>query len=160
MRSGTIMTRALFALATLLTACATTYIPNTDVEDTSPNRKVVGFCEDYRHAVEDKNVTRLLAMASPQYHEDASTPGGGDDMDLEGLKAYLTGMFQQTEQIRYEIKYRRIKFEESGHVYVDYTYAASYRLPGLKGPEWRHTVADNRLDLVPDGEGYKIVSGM
>jgi hypothetical protein len=30
----------------------------------------------------------------------------------------------------------------------------------VKKEEWRHSVADNRLDLVPDGDGYKIMSGM
>jgi hypothetical protein len=154
------MMRISFALAFAIAGCSTAYIPNTEVEDTAQNRKVISFCEEYRHAVEDKNVARLLAMASPQYHEDASTPSGDDDMDLEGLKAYLTGMFQQTDQIRYEIKYRRVTFSESGHIWVDYTYAASYRLPGLKGAEWRHTVADNRLDLVRDGDSFKIVAGM
>ena len=144
----------------LLAGCSTAYIPNTDVEDNAQNRRVISFCEDYRHAIEDKNITRLLAMASPQYHEDASTPSGADDTDYEGLRGFLTGLFQHTSQIRYEIKYKRVTFTESGHVWVDYIYAASYKLPGMKGDEWRHSVSDNRLDLVADGEGFKIVSGM
>jgi hypothetical protein len=45
-------------------------------------------------------------------------------------------------------------------VWVDYTYAASYKIPGVKGDEWRHTVADNRLDLLPEGETFKIIAGM
>ena len=49
---------------------------------------------------------------------------------------------------------------DGSHVFVDYTYAASYRLPGVKQEEWKHTVADNRLDLVPDGDTYKILQGM
>lgn len=152
--------RLLVALPVVLAACGTTYIPNTDVEDNSPNRKVISFCEDYRHAIEDKNVGKLLSMASPQYHDDAATPDGADDTDYESLRAFLTGRFQETSQIRYEIKYKRVTFAESGHVWVDYQFAASYKLPGIKGEEWRHSVADNRLDLVPDGEGYKIASGM
>ena len=153
--------RVLLAIVVLFgMGCSTSYIPNTDVEDNAQNRRVISFCEDYRHAIEDKNVTRLLAMASPQYHEDAATPNGADDTDYEGLRGFLTGLFQHTSQIRYEIKYKRVDFKESGHVYVDYVYAASYKLPGMKGDEWRHSVSDNRLDLVADGDGFKIVSGM
>ena len=37
-----------------MSACSKTYIPNTDVEDSSQNRKVISFCEDYRHAVEER----------------------------------------------------------------------------------------------------------
>lgn len=154
MRSG------FFLLAMTLAGCSSSLIANTDVEDNSPNRRVIGFCEDYRHAIEDRNVVRLLAMASPRYHEDAGTPSGEDDMDFDGLKAFLTDRFQGTSAIRYEVRYRKITFTETGHVWVDYTYAASFRLPGVKGEEWRHVVAENRLDLVADGETFKIVSGM
>jgi hypothetical protein len=66
----------------------------------------------------------------------------------------------KTTGIRYEIKYRKVTFNENTHVFVDYTYAASYRMPGVKSEEWKHTVADNRLDLVPDGDTYKIIAGM
>jgi hypothetical protein len=157
---ASLRTAALAALALTASACSKNYIPNTDVEDTSDNRKVVLFCEEYRHAVEDKNIGKLLALASPRYHEDGGNTRGEDDMDYESLKQYLAGQYMKTTGIRYEIKYRKVTFNENTHVFVDYTYAASYRLPGVKGEEWRHTVADNRLDLVPDGDTYKIIAGM
>jgi hypothetical protein len=151
---------ALFALFAI--ACSKTYIPNTDVEDSSDNRKVVLFCEKYRHAVEDKNVAELLKMASSSYFEDGGNTKPEDDYDYSGLKEYLTQTFVKTTGIRYEIRYRRVTFTETQHVYVDYTYAAAYKVPGAKddNAEWRHKVADNRLDLVRDGETFKIVSGM
>jgi hypothetical protein len=155
--------RGLFALGgmlavVVLAGCATTYIPNTDVEDTTENKKVVQFCEQYRHAVEDKNIGQLLKMASGAYHKRGV--GNDDDIDYAGLKDFLSSSFQTTDAIRYEIRYRRVTFAENAHVYVDYTYAASYRIPGVEKEEWRHSVADNRLDLVPDGESYKIIAGM
>lgn len=150
-----------FAGGTLsLGGCSKTFIPNTEVEDTSENRKVVLFCEEYRHAVEDKNIGKLLSLASPRYHEDGGNTRGEDDIDYEGLKDYLAGVFMKTSGIRYEMKYRKVTFKENKHILVVYTYAASYRLPGVKQEEWRHTVADNELDLVPDGDSYKIISGM
>jgi hypothetical protein len=150
----------LLFLALPLVACTKTYIPNTDVEDTSDNRKVILFCEQYRHAVEDKNIADLLKMASPSYYEDGGNTKPEDDYDYSGLKEYLTQTFPKTTSIRYEIRYRRLTFTETGHILVDYTYAAAYRIPGVEGEEWRHKVADNRLDLVRDGESFKIVSGM
>jgi hypothetical protein len=155
------MTRPSLALLALLTfACSKSYIPNTDVEDTSDNRKVVLFCERYRHAVEEKNIAELLRMASPSYYEDGGNVKSEDDYDYNGLKEYLINTFSKTNGIRYEIRYRRVTFTETNRIYVDYTYAAAYRIPGLKGEEWRHKVADNRLELVRDGDGYKIQSGM
>lgn len=141
-------------------ACSKTYIPNTDVEDTSANRKVIAFCEEYRHAVEDKDVGKLLNMASPRYFEDGGNTNPEDDHDYDGLKDYLTSTFVKTQTIRYEIRYRKVTVAENKRVYVEYTYSASYRIPGTKGEEWRHTIADNRLELLPEGENYKILAGM
>ena len=147
-------------LGVLSSACSTTYIPNTDVEDTSANRKVVSYCEEYRHAVEDKDVGRLMVMASPRYYEDGGNTTPDDDIDYDGLKDYLQSTFVKTQTIRYEIRYRKVTVNENKRVFVEYTYTASYRIPGLKGEEWKHTVADNRLELVPEGESYKILAGM
>ena len=152
---------ALTCLTGLASAgCSKSYIPNTDVEDSSENRKVVLFCEQYRHAVEDKDVGLLVKMASARYYENGGNANVEDDIDYAGLKDYLTSTFLKTKTIRYEIRYRRVTFTERKEILVDYSYAASYRIPGQKTDEWRHSVSDNRLVLVPDGEAFKIVSGM
>jgi hypothetical protein len=158
------MTRpALFlALAVALgtIACSKAYIPNTDVEDTSENRQVILFCEQYRHALEEKNVGQLLKLMSPTYFEDGGNTRNEDDADFDKVREFLTGDFLKTAGIRYEIRYRRVTFTERNHIFVDYTYAAAWKLPGVKTDEWHHAVADNRLDLVRDGESFKIVAGM
>jgi hypothetical protein len=159
MRSLSLAAALAFSAATL-TACSTSYIPNTTVDDTSENRKIINFCEQYRHAVEEKNIGLLLKLASPRYFEDGGNTNTEDDIDYDGLKDYLTSTFLKTTGIRYEIKYRQITFTEKNQIYVDYTYAASYRIPGLRGAEWHHRVADNRLVLVPEGESFKILAGM
>src|SRR5262245_64554975 len=142
------MLQRFFALLVLtLAACATHYIPNTDVEDSDENRKVIAFCEKYRHAVEERNVPLLLSMASPRYFEDGGNVDAADDMDYAGLREYLEGRFKDTRAIRYEIRYRKVNRGPQNRITVDYTYTASYKIPGLKGEEWRHTVADNRLEL-------------
>jgi hypothetical protein len=150
-----------FALLFLaLASCATRYIPNTDVEDNDENRKVIAFCEKYRHAVEERNVPLLLSLASPRYYEDGGNVDATDDMDYAGLREYLEGRFKDTRAIRYEIRYRKVNRGAQNRILVDYTYSASYKIPGLKGEEWRHTVADNRLELVPEQAAFKILAGM
>jgi hypothetical protein len=123
-------------------------------------RKVIAFCEDYRHAVEDQDVGQVVKFASPRYFEDGGNTNPEDDIDFDGLKDYLTAKFVQTQAIRYEIRYRKVSVGENKKVFVEYSYSASYRIPGLKGEEWKHTVADNRLELVPDGDTFKITAGM
>ena len=149
------------AAATSLWAmgCTTHYVPNTDVEDTEENRKLISFCERYRHAVELKNIPLLLKLASPKYYEDGGNVDASDDLDYAGLKDYLTNKFQDARSIRYEIRYRRVVKDED-RIFVDYTYSASFKLPTPTGDVWRRRVADNRIELVPENDSFRIVSGM
>jgi hypothetical protein len=149
-------------LALFAVGCNTSYIPNTDVEDSDDNREVVSFCEKYRKAVEHKYIPGLLAMVSPRYYEDGGNVDASDDMDYEGLRQYMTEEFKKAKSIRYEIRYRRVHWsKESKRVFIDYTYSASYKVPGTEDKdEWRRTVAENRLELVREGESFKIVGGM
>jgi hypothetical protein len=151
---------AIVALGLAASACSKAYIPNTDVEDSSENRQVVLFCEQYRHAIEEKNVGEILKMMSPAYFEDGGNTKNEDDADFDRMREFLTGPFLRTSGIRYEIRYRRITFTQTNHVYVDYTYAGAWKVPGVKTDEWHHKVADNRLDLVRDGESFRILGGM
>jgi len=151
--------------ASALFGCSRDYIPNTQVEDSDFNRDVIAYCEDYRHAVERRSTEALLKMADPKYYEDGGTVDTSDDLDLQGLSDYLHKEFAQTRQIRYEIFYRDISIGRANQVFVDYTYSASYKVPrpGATSPDeavWRRRVADNRLELVRDGEKFKILSGM
>lgn len=158
-RKTTVVASFLLATSAVLAGCTTHYIPNTDVEDSEDNRKIISFCERYRNAVETKNIAALLQMAAPTYYEDGGNVDAADDLDYAGLRAYLTGKFQEARAIRYEIRYRRI-LREDDVIYVDYTYSASYRIPGRKGEEWRRKVDDNRLELVKYQGEYRIIAGM
>lgn len=150
-----------FALGVIpLAGCATHYIANTDVEDTDFNRELIEFCEKYRHAVEYRNVPLLLQMAHDNYYEDGGTVDTSDDIDKAGLQEYLEGRFKETAGIRYEIRYRNISPGRKQTFFVDFTYSASYKIPSPDGEAWRRRVADDRLELVRDGESFKILSGM
>ena len=116
-------------------------------------------CRRSKWAVEQKDVATLLKLAAPNYYEDGGNVDASDDLDYAGLKEYLTTKFQDARAIRYEIRYRRV-VRENDMIYVDYTFSASYRIPGVKGEEWRHRVDDNRLEIVPFQDDYRIVAGM
>lgn len=121
------------------------------------------FCEKYRKAVEHRDVPVLMAIASPKYYEDGGNIDPTDDMDFEGLRKYLNEDFQKAKAIRYEIRYRRVLVaKESDRIFVDYTYSASYKVPSIDEArdQWRRSVAENRLELVKEGESFKITGGM
>jgi hypothetical protein len=148
------------AVSLMLLGCASQLIPNTDVDDTEFNRNVVQFCEEYRHAVEQRNIARLIQMAHPDYYEDGGNIDSSDDIDYAGLKSFLELKFRDTKAIRYEIRYRRVGQGRKDVIFVDFTYSASYKLGTESGDVWRRTVADNRIEMLPDGDKFKILSGM
>lgn len=150
------------------TACTEHYIPNTDVEDTEENRKLITFCEQYRKAVERRDIAALLKLVSTDYYEDGGNADASDDMDYAQFKEFLTGAnadetgvaFLDAMAIRHEIRYRRV-LKEKDRIFVDYTYSASYKIPTTDGDMWKRKVEDNRLELIDNGEGeYKIIGGM
>lgn len=152
---------ALLLASTASIGCATHYLPNTDVEDTGDNRKIIAFAEKYRRSVERGDITTLIKYASPAYYEDGGNVDASDDIDYAGLREYLTTRFRDARSIRYEIRYRRVTFGSDGRIFVDYTYSASYKIPGEGSQEvWRRKVDDNRLELIPNNDDYLIVAGM
>ena len=142
--------------------CGGSYIPNTTVDDNSENRRIIGFCEKYRRAVEDRDVDALVAMASPRYFETGGNAKASDDIDYNGLRAYLTDKFKHTKAIRYEIKYHRVHERDNDKVIeVEFTYSASFQIPTAEGDTWHRAVRDNQLQLLRDGsDSFKILRGM
>lgn len=140
--------------------CNQQLIPNTDIEDTHENRELVEFCELYRHAVEHRDIDKLLSFAHADYYEDGGNVDATDDLDYAGLKAYLEAEFVRARAIRYEIHYRRIMKNDRNGWDIAYTYSASYKLPDGEAEVWHREVAENQLVLVAAGETFKIVSGM
>jgi hypothetical protein len=148
------------AVAWLLAGCGAQMIPNTDVEDTASNRSVIQFCEEYRKAVEQRNTAKLLLMAHENYYEDGGNVDATDDLDYAGLKEFLEAKFRDTKAIRYEIRYRRVGQGRKDVIFVDYTYSASFKLHTEMGDVWKRSVEDNRLEILPMGDKFKILSGM
>jgi hypothetical protein len=141
--------------------CTRDVIPNTDVEDNSRNREVLEFCERYRAAVEERNVTALMRLASQRYYDDNGTPSGLDDVDYEVLGEKLNTWREGVLDVRYEIRYRRVTFTHE-RILVDYTYTGSFRVHTAEGERWARRLADNRLILEREGEEevFHIISGM
>jgi ketosteroid isomerase-like protein len=150
----------LLVAAALSSGCAATLIPNTDVEDTTENRDVVAFVESYRHAVQARDVRKLLSLASPDYLDHNGTVSGSDDVDLETLRAKITALQSAIEDVRFEIRYRRVTFRGE-RVFIDLTYTGSFRIgePG-GGHHWSRRLSDQRIVLEKKNDSFLILSGM
>jgi len=160
------MRRALATMAlsaSLLAAVGCTKnIPNTTVKDTPENRAVITFMENYRNAVESRDVGALLAMAHPQYLDDNGTPTGDDDLDYRALQRKLSRWRERVTDVRYEIKYRTIT-REMDRVMIAYRYSASFRIAyDEEDQRWSRRIGENRLVLLYDDieRRYYVLSGI
>ena len=152
---------ALVACAFAVGGCGETLIPNTDVEDTDDNRKVIDYCEEYRIALEARDVAKLLNMTADDYYEDGGSPSGHDDYDRAGLELRLRTRFSRLEAVRYDIRYRRVVyFPDRVEVYYSYYGRFQVAAPTDGDSLWFSEVGDNRLVLARVPDGYKILSGL
>lgn len=154
------MTHRLALLSVLFLGCATQQIPNTQVEDTSENREVIDFVEEYRLAVEQRNTGKLLKLASKNYFDDMGTPGGEDDIDYDGLARGLARVRQEVLDARYQISYRGLTYASNDRVLVDLLYTGWFRVETEEGPQWRRRLEPHRIVLGREKDGLRVLSGM
>jgi hypothetical protein len=140
--------------------CATKDIPNTRVPDTKENREVLDFVEQYRKAMELRDVAALLGMASENYFDDMGTTAGEDDIDYDGLKEGLKRLRSDVLAARYQISYRGLSEVSDQHVWVDLLYTGWFKVNTPDGPQWRRRLEPHRIVLVREEDRLKIVSGM
>lgn len=151
----------LFTVVALMSlqACGATLIVNTDVPDSGDNRAAIDFVERYRHAIEERSATGVLALVSDRYFDDNGTLEGDDDMDRGALVAALSRWNTDVLDVRYEIRYRRVTYN-ADRVYVDFTYTGSFKLRTVDGDRWSRRLADNRVELIRVDNEYQIISGL
>jgi hypothetical protein len=149
------------ALAVSATGCSSnaTYIRGTRVDDTTENRTIIGVVERYRLAVERKDAPALMKMAAKSYWEDGGTPTGADDYGYDGLREVLVGRFQRADDIRYSMKYVKVR-RQGQRAYVEVVIDASYTVTTSQGEQRMDQRDQNQLILEWDGEHWMFISGM
>mgnify|MGYP000747637996 CR=1 FL=1 len=151
---------ALFYVALSGAGCATLKpIPGTKIADTAANRELLTRMEEYRAALEQRDSTKLLTMASPQYYEDSGTPGGSDDYGFPGLKRVLEQRLSALRWLRFLVRYRDIRIE-GNRAAVDIKYDISFQLMTEMGERWERKQSEKRLELVKEDNRWLFLSGM
>lgn len=158
------MKRLALPLLALLavTACTTKYIGNSRVEDTAENRAILQVVEQYRRAMDDKDVQRILELTTDDFFEDPGTPGDpSDDYDKIGLRTRLEATFAKVEEQRLRIDVRKIQIVDDGkRAFVEYRYDLRYRLNLPNASEWRDATDLSRISMKRQDGDWKITGGI
>ncbi len=156
-----IASAAIIVLAAFVaTSCTAKRIPGIGISlaDTPDNRAVVKLMDEYRDAVEHKDIDRLLAMASKKFYEDSGTPETDDDYGYDGLKEHFTKHFKQIKKLQLNIQLKKVNIKDS-KAKVDYRYVTRYLMDLPSGQKWQVTDELNRLELVKEQGKWKVLSG-
>ena len=167
------MTSRSFLLASLVlrvTACghSSSRIKGTKIPDDAVNRQILEAVEKYRVAVEARDSDALVLMASPEYWEDRGTVESGDDYGIDKLREILAGRFQLATDVRYSMRYDKIRrvcpgasLERGCLAHVEVQIDASFTVSDARGATVRRDKRDqNELVLVWDGQKWLFLSGM
>jgi hypothetical protein len=144
-------------------------IRGTRVPDNDLNRALIERLETYRLAVEARDAEALVLMASPEhYWEDRGTVESSDDYGFEGLRTVLAGRFQLASEVRYSLRYDKIRkacpgesLQPGCRAHVEVQIDASFTVNDAQGNTLRKDKRDqNELVLVWTGDKWMFVSGM
>jgi hypothetical protein len=142
-------------------ACGPGYIKGTTVIDNPDNREVLQVVEDYRLAVENRDVSTLAQIISRSYFENASsTAQTEDDYGYEELlKKVLPVLQDNIKKVIYKITVERVTVK--GHkaaAFFEWELTCQYVEGGMEG--WSTAKDKNRIDLVIEDGQWKIVAGL
>lgn len=150
-------------LAALLGGCGISYIKGTFIKDSQINRELLAQVERYRKAMERRDVTTLMAMASPNYYEDAGTTTPKDDYGYDALLAKFKKRFKRVVNLFMNIKIRRVEVKGL-RANVDYYFEGRFLISGKKKKKrkdhWFRESKNNRLEMEKRDGVWKFMSGM
>lgn len=147
-------------LTGLLSACAHSYIPGTQVADTRANRELMSVIEAFRDAMQAGNAESILELVSHSYFENMGTAQESDDYGYEHLKnAVLGAHLPIATEIHVTIRVHDIVVNENkAHADVRYNSRSKLNLPS--GPKWSSRKEFNRLEFSKENERWMITSGL
>ncbi len=152
-----------------LSACSGSLntIRGTTIEATQENEQIIDVLERYRQRLQQRDAAGVLALVSPNYHEDSGTPAAEDDYGYDQLKTIISDRMTRLRTVRYGLEYRKIHVKQLDktkrvaevEVYID----ASFQLAsGREGgnDRYKRITEYNKLELENDGKRWLIVHGL
>jgi hypothetical protein len=125
------------------------------IADRLRNRELEIVFERYRRAMEARDVTALLALASARYHEDNGTPSTLDDYGYDGLREILERRFALAKQVRVLLTYRRVRIKGT-HATVQVQAEMEFELSN----NTLNHVSEVQMELEREPSGWLFTRGM
>ena len=133
---------------------------DAEIVDNSVNREIIAQIEEYRRALEDKDIASLRRLISSGYYENAGTNHTtDDDYGYDGLTEVFELYAENVRQLRLSLEVRQIEVRgDRANVYLDYAYNMLYVVEGQE--RWQVDRDINRVELVREGDQWRVLAGL
>lgn len=133
---------------------------DAEIPDTPENREIVELVDNYRRALEDKDVGTLRRLISSDYYENAGTSHTAtDDYGYDHLTDVFELFAENVRQLRLSVSIRQIQIQgDRANVYVDFGYNMLYVVDGQE--RWQVDNDLNRIELAREGDEWRVIAGL
>lgn len=149
------------ALAFALSACAAGTLPNTTIPDNDETRAVYDRVQQYRTAMEARDVDGVVSMVSPRYYENSGTTDTDrDDYGFQVLHDKVLKLLRDNVlSVQYQVLLRDIQVDGDLAV-ADYEYFYKFKFVEGGNEGWAQRNDFNRLEFAREGGQWMIVGGL
>ena len=131
------------------------------IPDTPQAKAILGVLARYRKAMVHKNVKEILAVASPDYHDDLGSEDPGDDLTYKDLGPKLEKDFASLKTLRLDMEVLKMTFNPKQTVAtVEYRYDLRFQTHMASGDTWHDALEVKRMVVRLEGHAWKVVSGL
>lgn len=143
-------------------ACSARQIPGTSVEDTPENRVIVDIINNYRIAVENKDMNGILELVSRDYFSNyGTTADAEDDYGYEQLvRNILPVLRDDVKSVHYVIYVRRVTFPRDNICYADIEFSYKFFYVEQGKDRWKVGTNLDRMEFMKEDGVWRITSGL
>ena len=129
------------------------------MSDTESNRALLEMLDEYRRAVEDKNVEAIVRLLDESFADDGGTADMSDDMEYANARQKLEERFARIHDLRLQMNFRKMERSKAQPdiYFVTYSYMLSFAMGDKKKQD--SDVKQMRVRKTKDG-AWLILSGI
>lgn len=145
-----------------LVACGPRFIDGTEVEDTGANKEIFDIVENYRQAIEQRDVEALKSMISRRYFSNAGTTSESvDDYGYEQLERKVLPLLQENiKSLQYTVFLRNVRYEGENRAVAEFEYYYKFFYVEDGKDRWSAKNDFARLEFAKEDGVWRIISGL
>lgn len=87
----------------LFIGCKSQVIPSTNIKSTRENKEIVSFLEEYKTALEKRNIDEIMALVAKDFKETLGSDEQTKELDYLGLKERLEKYYPRIKDLNLAI---------------------------------------------------------